>query len=146
MTELHPSEEIGPLIAETARLWRTRLDARLQPLGLSQARWRVLVALAKAGEEGLLQRELAEMIWVEQPTVAAVVDRMEKDGWIERRTREEDRRCKTILLTPQAHEAVSQVFAEASRLREEICHELGKAQLEQCVDTLSHIKQRLLQL
>ncbi|MBA3542847.1 MAG: MarR family transcriptional regulator, partial [Chthoniobacterales bacterium] len=46
MTEIDP-ETIGQLLHDTARVWRHKLDQRLQPLGLSQAKWRTIAHLAR---------------------------------------------------------------------------------------------------
>ncbi|MFO6383447.1 MarR family transcriptional regulator, partial [Pseudomonas aeruginosa] len=37
----------GTLLAQTSRAWRAELDRRLSHLGLSQARWLVLLHLAR---------------------------------------------------------------------------------------------------
>lgn len=140
---IHPSEQIGLLLAETAGLWRVRLDRRLQPLGLSQAKWRVLLMLAHGGDDGLLQRELAESIGVEAPTMAGLLDRMEKEGWVLRRVRSDDRRCKSTVLTDRARDVVNRVLDEARAMRDEVCQELETSELQQCVDTLMRIKLRL---
>ena len=75
---------IGALLGETGRAWRYRLDQRLKPLGLSQAKWITLLKLAGA-EDGMTQKELAERLGIESPTLARLLDRMAADGWIERR-------------------------------------------------------------
>ena len=51
-------EKIGFLLGETARTWRLKLDARLKPMGLSQAKWRTLLHLSLA-DEVLTQAEIA---------------------------------------------------------------------------------------
>ena len=51
------NESIGFLLSETARIWRNKLDQRLRPQGLSQAKWLVLVHLNMAKSE-LTQKEL----------------------------------------------------------------------------------------
>ena len=43
-------ETIGPLLHGTARAWRQKLDERLKPMGLSQAKWRTLLHLSLAPE------------------------------------------------------------------------------------------------
>jgi MarR family transcriptional regulator for hemolysin len=138
-----PSEEIGLAIADTARLWRVKLDRRLQPLGLSQAKWRVLAYLALAGSNGLLQRELAELVGVEAPTMAGLLDRMEKEGWIHRQVQTGDRRAKITTLTAQADEVVAVVKAEALALQKAACAGIDSARLRECYAVLDEIKQSL---
>ena len=61
-------DNLGILVGETARLWRYALDQRLQPLGLSQAKWLVLLHLSR--ENGLMQKQLARRVGIEPPTLA----------------------------------------------------------------------------
>jgi MarR family transcriptional regulator for hemolysin len=125
-----PSEEIGLAIADTARLWRVKLDRRLQPLAL-------------AGSDGLLQRELAELVGVEAPTMAGLLDRMEKEGWIHRQVQADDRRAKITTLTAQADEVVAVVKAEALALQKAACAGIDSARLRECYAVLDEIKQSL---
>jgi MarR family transcriptional regulator for hemolysin len=88
-------EHLGMAIGETARCWRTKLNERLRPLGLSQSRWMVLLHLSKRGD-GVVQKALAEWLGIEGPTLVRILDRMTEDGWIERRESTTDRRAKTV--------------------------------------------------
>jgi len=51
------TEMFGQLVHGTARAWRQKLDERLKPMGLSQAKWRTLMHLSLAGD-ALTQAEL----------------------------------------------------------------------------------------
>ena len=66
MSEIDP-ETVGQLLHETARVWRHKLDQRLQPLGLSQAKWRTIAHLARGQ---MTQHDLAERLSIEEPTLA----------------------------------------------------------------------------
>ena len=54
-------EAFGPLLGGTARAWRIKLDKRLKPMGLSQAKWRTLLHLSIA-DHPLTQAEMAAQI------------------------------------------------------------------------------------
>lgn len=138
-------DRLGVILAETARSWRQRLDQRLRPLGLSQAKWLVLLHLAKAGRE-LTQRDLAERLGVEGPTLVRLLDRMAADGWIERRDSTSDRRCKTVHPTAQARAATRDIERIAHGLREEIYAEIPDADLHKCLEVLLRIRDRIGQL
>ena len=89
--------ELGLVLFGTARAWRTRLDQRLRPLGLSQGKWRTLMHLSQGGNK-LTQKEIAERMGIEGATLAGLLDRLQNDGWVKRRGSAEDRRCKTVHL------------------------------------------------
>jgi len=133
-------EHFGALLAETARTWRTRLDQRLRPLGLSQAKWMVLLQLSNSGD-GIMQKALAERLGVEGPTLVGLLDRMTADGWIERRESCSDRRCKTVHLTEKAQGVTREIMAVARSLREELLAEIPPRELEICFQVLERIKQ-----
>jgi MarR family transcriptional regulator for hemolysin len=54
-------DTFGPLLHGTARAWRLKLDERLRPMGLSQAKWRTLMHLSIA-PEALTPAEIAELL------------------------------------------------------------------------------------
>lgn len=139
------SEYLGRMLVETARAWRTALDKRLQPLGLSQSRWMVLLILEHQGD-GLTQKRLSECLGIEGPSLVGVLDRMETDGWVERRVSEEDRRAKTIHRTDKAMEMTREVRQMADGLRGELLQDIPQGEIEQTMNLLERIKQRLLQL
>lgn len=129
------------ILAETARNWRNKLDQRLKPLGLSQAKWRVLLYLAKDGD-GLMQKELAERLSVEGPTVVRLLDRMSADGWVQRRESPSDRRAKTVHMTAKARRTVERIEAMARQLRGELFADIPRTELLACLDVLKRIKQK----
>ena len=58
------TEVFGQLLHGTARAWRQKLDERLKPMGLSQAKWRTLMHLSIAGD-ALTQAEIAVRLGVQ---------------------------------------------------------------------------------
>jgi len=137
MTE--SNENLGQLLGSTARAWRLALDRRLRPLGLSRARWLVLLHLANA-KQPLTQKDLAARLEVEGPTVVGLLDRMEADGWVSRRPSNQDRRSKRVALTPKAQDVIRPIRATAAGLRGELFEGLTDAELETCAKVLGHIK------
>ena len=135
------TETFPVLLGETARAWRGRLDQRLKPLGLSQAKWMVLLHLSHGGNT-LIQKDLACRIGIEGPTLVGLLDRMTRDGWLERRESTEDRRSKTVHLTDKSHEVLRQIKSVASQLRHELLAGLTKSELDQCMEVLRKIKVR----
>jgi MarR family transcriptional regulator, transcriptional regulator for hemolysin len=90
----------GHLINRLSRLMLRLGDERFQPLGLAIAQLPVLYAL-KDGSS-LTQTELAKLAQIEQPTMAQLLVRMERDKLIRRTANPQDRRSSLISLTPLA--------------------------------------------
>lgn len=136
-----PGEHLGAKLAETARVWRTRLDERLRPLGLSQTRWLVILHLSKV-LEGLPQTELAVRMGISHASLSPQIDRMVQDGWVERHSREDDRRCKTVQLTEQARSLSRDIKQTAVKLRTELLEGLSDEDIQHCERVLAHILMR----
>ena len=132
----------GYRLGELARLWRTELDQRLRPLGLSQARGIALLHLAKPGPP-LTQNVLAERARIRGSTLARQLDLLEADGLIERRDSPTDRRVKTVHLTDRARPLVTQVESVARQLRQEILADVAAAEVQTCLSVFDRAKRRL---
>lgn len=140
MNEFDP-EKLGILLSGTARDWRNKLDRRLRPLGLSQGKWTTLAHLADAAE-ALTQRQLAERVGIEGPTLAGILDRLQSDGWIERKESASDRRCKTVHLRCNSVAILDQIFSTAQMLRHELLADIPAADLQTCMSVLTRIRKK----
>lgn len=136
-------EGLGLLLHETARVWRTKLDQRLRPLGLSMGKWTTLVHLAKGGDK-LTQNEVANRVGVEGPTLAGILDRLEGDGWVKRKASTADRRCKTVHLQQRSVAVLDEIYETARQFRTELFAGIPKSDLETCARVLSQIRDRAL--
>src|SRR5436309_13875205 len=105
-------ETFGHLLHGTARTWRQKLDERLKPMGLSQAKWRHLMHLSLS-EHALTQAEIAGRLGVEEPTVVNLLHRLEKERWITRNSSPHDRRCNMVLPGRRAQRVIAQINATA---------------------------------
>lgn len=90
----------GHLISLAARGFARLSEARLKPLGFGVGQLPVLIALRDG--KASTQRELARFAKVEQPPMAQMLARMERDGWIRRTPHPDDGRSSRIVLTKAA--------------------------------------------
>ena len=88
----------------TAHALEARLEAALGRVGLSLAKIGVLRHLA-AAREPLPLRELAERQSCVRSNITQLVDRLEKDGLVRRRSDPDDRRSVRAALTPAGQRA-----------------------------------------
>jgi MarR family transcriptional regulator for hemolysin len=134
--------DFAQAISIVARRWRTRLDERLKPLDMSIARWGALYWLGQAGD-GVSQATLAEMAGVEPPTLVRVIDQLEAQGLVERRTSPTDRRVNLLHLTPAAKPLVTEIEAEAERLRVELLEGLSIEDYQATYRVIQMLRERL---
>ncbi|HEY1027236.1 MAG TPA: MarR family transcriptional regulator [Pseudomonas sp.] len=118
-------------VAQLSRAWRSELDRRLVGLGLSQARWLVLLHLARFTEMPT-QRELAQSVGVEGPTLARLLDSLESQGLVTRVAVPEDRRAKKIALQPKAQPLIEKIEAISTQLRREVFVGIDEEDLRRC--------------
>jgi DNA-binding MarR family transcriptional regulator len=94
----------GFIINRTARTLSRSLDIRLRNrVGITFAQWRVLVLLTKT-HDGLSQKEIAEGLGLEAPSLIPILDRLQTDGFIERRVDRNDRRNNRIYRSSKTFE------------------------------------------
>jgi len=122
----------GRQIFHVSRAWRAELDRRLSHLGLSQARWQVLLNLARMKGVQPTQRELAQSISIEGPTLARLLDGLEKQGLVKRLAVTEDRRAKRIMLTQEAGPLIEKIETIAEALRKELLSGLDDQEIAIC--------------
>lgn len=122
----------GMQLAQLSRGWRAELDRRLAGLGLSQARWLVLLHLNRFSDELPTQRELAQSVGVEGPTLARLLDSLESQGLVSRQAVVEDRRAKKICLNASARPLIEQIEAISNQLRLELFDGIDEEEIRQC--------------
>jgi MarR family transcriptional regulator, transcriptional regulator for hemolysin len=99
----------GHLISLAARVFARLSEARLKPLEFGVGHVPVLVALHEG--QAVLQRDLALFARVEQPTMAQMLSRMERDGLICRTPDPADGRSSQISLTQVARTRLPEACA-----------------------------------
>lgn len=99
----------GHLISLAARGFARLSEARLKPLGFGIGHLPVLVALQDGGAS--TQRDLARFARIEQPPMAQMLARMERDGLIEREPDPADGRSSRITLTEIARARLPEAVA-----------------------------------
>ena len=134
-------ETFGSLLHGTARAWRLKLDERLRPLGMSQAKWRTLLHLSRV-EQPISQSEIAAQLGIEEPTLVNLLHRLEKAGWVRRASALHDRRCKIITLERRARRVINEIDATARQLRNELISDLRPAELKTCMRVLRIVQAR----
>jgi MarR family transcriptional regulator for hemolysin len=119
------------------RKLRTLFDARVREQGLTLARARLLLLLAK--EEATTQRDLAEQLEIEQPSLVALLDGLERQGLIERVPSPGDRRAKSVVLTEAARAETAAVTSYVDDLRDQLLTGIDVADLKVAQKVLTQV-------
>ncbi len=135
--EFDREKSSGYLTNWAARLFAREIDRKLTAMGLSSAYMPVFFALAHG--ESLSQKALAERAAVEQPTMAATLKRMERDGLIARRPDPADGRAALVSLTPAAQQKLKGVRAAGQAVNEAAMASLSAAEQAQYLKLLRKV-------
>lgn len=135
-------EQLGRRIGQVARRWRAELDRRLQPYGLTESRWQILLTLKRASEP-LRQKELADALSIQGPTLVRSLDSLEQEGLVERRATQGDRRAKTVHLTAKAEPALAQIQTAARGIRAQLFAGIDPDDIHHCLTVFDRLAQRL---
>lgn len=130
---------VGLAIKGAVRAMERAFDFELRStakITLSQAR--VIRALL-TGSDGMTQKEIAESIAIEAPTLVPIIDRMEQDGLVDRRQDRDDRRNNRIYLTAKSHSLSGAIDASMERVRKTAYRGIQKEDIETLLYVLDSI-------
>lgn len=134
----------GHLITLAARGFARLSEARLGPLGFGVGQLPVLVALQNG--KAATQRDLARFAKVEQPPMAQMLARMERDGLIARTRDPDDGRSSSIVLTDTALERIPPAIETLFRGNREALAGFTDAEAEKLVGLLTRLIENLDQI
>jgi MarR family transcriptional regulator for hemolysin len=142
MPAISIEERFALALHNAARIWRQELDRRLRHVGVGQAGWLAIAAIAKA-KSALSQIELANTLGVEGPSLVSLIDRLVKAGLVERHPSEKDRRVNHVVLTEAGRELYVIVRSEASRYRLEVLSGVDRDRLLDVTQFLEALQSRI---
>lgn len=134
----------GHLISLAARGFARLSESRLKPLGFGVGQLPVLVALQNGNAS--TQRDLARFARVEQPPMAQMLARMERDGLIQRTRDPADGRSSRIVLTKAAQERMPEATTTLFQGNREALIGFTEAEAVQLVDLLTRLIENLDQI
>ena len=134
---------IGVVISDVARLIRTAFDRRVRALGITRAQWLALTRLHR--HPGVSQSELADLMEIERASAGRMIDRMEANGWVERRALNGDRRVKRVYLTAEAEQVHRRIWRVAEATVEGALGDLSAQEAAQLMSLLGRVKKTLVE-
>ena len=99
-------------------LFRQSMDPHFSRFGISGPQWailRVLVRDEAEGGKGVPHREIGRRLFIQPPSVTAVVDRLERQGLVRRGGSTEDLRVRPVALTAAGRKLVARIESAHGR-------------------------------
>lgn len=142
MIKYNHEESIGFILNNTTKLFQKVFDYELNKnVGLGLAQSKVIYALYT--QPGLTQRELADKIGIETPTLVSIIDKLEKEKLVKREIDKTDRRIKRIVTTSKADKIVDFMIHLAIRIKKISTKNISEKDLKKTLDITKHISQNL---
>ncbi len=136
------NQDLGLLVQELSLLMRKHFNRLVRDMGLTAPQWQVLAELHR--EQGITQTELADNLVMAKSPLGKLLDKLERNGLIERRDDTIDRRAKRIYLTRRMNRAMEQADAASARTVSIATQGMSETQLSEFTRTLSQAKENML--
>jgi len=131
-------EPIGLELTRTSKILGRAFDDALASVGGSLATWLVLVSL-KANEHAM-QRELAEAVGIEGPTLTHHLNRMETAGLVTRERDPGNRRVHRVGLTAEGEQAFTEMRGAVTEFDRRLRAGLTDDQVDELSGLLAHLR------
>lgn len=141
MSRQTQNEQLFDEMSAFNRKLRAFFDAAVREEGLTLARARALFAISRRGP--LTQKELAEELEIETPTLVRVLDGMARQDLIVRTEDENDRRAKRIAMTEAGRAAYDRMHVLATDLRAQIAAEISSDDIEIALSVVRRLTRNL---
>lgn len=132
----------GFLIKDLTRLYTQLFEEHARAYEITLPQCKALAHLAK--NEGISQIRLAEITDIDPMTLVRILDRMESDGWIERRAHPTDRRARQLYVKAKAKPVLDQIWKTGDQIRSQAFIGFSAAQRDQLLDLLERAHTNLL--
>ena len=141
MLEYDWENSVGYWVCMTSVAMRRALTSELSAQNITLRQWEVLVCIVLEGE--LSQADVADRLGIEAPTLVGILDRMERDGWIERVGCPDDRRRKRIRTTETSALVWNRMAECAHRVREKATRGFHPEELQQLKSLCERLRNNL---
>ena len=131
----------GFLLKDVSRLSGLNFEREAVGLNLNLAQCKVLINLQR--NEGISQVRLAELTDTDPMTLVRTLDRLERDGLIERQQDPADRRARRLFTTAAAEPVLAEIWRIAARARAASLAGLSPAERLQLVGLLERVHANL---
>jgi DNA-binding MarR family transcriptional regulator len=137
-----PERRLALLLNDVARLLRTRFDRHARAsAGITRAQFAALAILSR--KEGLNQVALADELEIAPITIARLIDRLEAEGWVERRPDPDDRRAHRLFLRREGRDVLERLRPLAQRFLEQTFAGLTPEARDQLIESLGVVRATL---
>lgn len=134
-----PSKYVCYKLSRVMRKVNRYFESNFSQFGITPAQFYVLTALWE--NEGVKFKDLAKSLEMDGSTLTSILDRMERQNFVERRDDPEDRRSLLVFLTEKAKQDIAVITTLAEKLNMEIKERFSEEEFATFVSVLERIAQ-----
>ncbi len=117
---------IGFIINRIGKSLINVIDQELRrKFSITFGQWKVLIIIANSNQ-GITQKDIADKLALEGPTLIPILDKLEKDGFVVRKTDTKDRRINRIYLTERADEFLNDTIECVAQVKKVCLRDLAE--------------------
>jgi len=142
MKKFDYENSFGFVIYSASKMMQKAFDLELRNrTGINLVQSKVIFALNM--QSGPTQRELADKIGVESPTLVPIIDKMEQDGYVKRKLDSKDRRIKRIYSTAKADSMWDSMMECAAQIRKTAIQDLSEPEIKSALGVVKKMTENL---
>lgn len=141
MKQFSQIEKLGQLLMHVCRARGKTADQFMEQSNLYRGQGLLLSFISK--HEGLTHSEIAEKLNVSPAATTKVTKRLEKSGYLERRSDEHDERISRVFLREEGRGMIEQISTSFQRLDQKTFAGFSDNELDQFRDYLNRILENL---
>src|SRR6476661_9473288 len=134
---------IGFIINRTAKMLIQAFDQELRKeIGITFGQWKIIITLVN-NDDGLTQKEIADKLGLEGPTLIPIIDKLEKDGFVTRMVDKNDRRNNRIFLTKKSFDFLNSMINCGENIKRILLKDISDVDISITKNTLEKMWQNI---
>jgi DNA-binding MarR family transcriptional regulator len=128
---------VGFTLSQLGFATSSRFGQVVGRLGLEPRHFALLRAVR--GRDGQSQQAVADQLQIPPSTMVSLVDHLEEQGWLERRSHSTDRRTRQLHLTARGSQVLEEAMRLGEQLEQQYCAGLSDAERDQLLGLLRRV-------
>lgn len=143
MLKYNYRDSIGFVIHRMGKFLVYLMDQELRKkFDVTFGQWKVMIILSN-NDGGLTQKEIAEKLALEGPTLIPIIDKLEKDRFVIRKVDPKDRRINRIFLIEKANNILPEMIECISKIKEIALNGISEDNISITKNTLEYMRLNL---
>ncbi|MDP4090217.1 MAG: MarR family transcriptional regulator [Bacillota bacterium] len=128
-------DEVGEMVQKLVRVFQLFERDQIKVHGFTSSQCYTLIEILKAGN--LTMNELSDKMNLDTSTMTRVIDKLVRDGYIERDRDEADRRVVIVTLTDKGRESTEELSASVNEYYKKIISNIPLGKVDDILNSIS---------